>query len=99
MNRRINQKLYFQSLSFSLGCFSCIQDAPGWDGGRTNGFVNGYHDNRANGGFGGRGSSRNDRGGRCVHRGKRGGGSFNQPLQNAAGKIPLPSASDVKLQT
>ncbi|XP_024141753.1 DEAD-box helicase 3 X-linked a isoform X4 [Oryzias melastigma] len=36
-------------------------DAPGWDGGRTNGFVNGYHDNRANGGFGGRGSSRNDR--------------------------------------
>ncbi|KAF6719509.1 putative ATP-dependent RNA helicase an3 [Oryzias melastigma] len=35
--------------------------APGWDGGRTNGFVNGYHDNRANGGFGGRGSSRNDR--------------------------------------
>ncbi|KAL6100522.1 ddx3x [Pungitius sinensis] len=37
-------------------------DAPGWDGGRSNGFVNGYHDNRTNGGFGGRGPPRNDRG-------------------------------------
>ncbi|XP_041858557.1 DEAD-box helicase 3 X-linked a isoform X6 [Melanotaenia boesemani] len=37
-------------------------DSPGWDAGRTNGFVNGYHDNRSNGGFGGRGPSRNDRG-------------------------------------
>ncbi|XP_041858555.1 DEAD-box helicase 3 X-linked a isoform X4 [Melanotaenia boesemani] len=36
--------------------------SPGWDAGRTNGFVNGYHDNRSNGGFGGRGPSRNDRG-------------------------------------
>nr|XP_043873994.1 putative ATP-dependent RNA helicase an3 isoform X4 [Solea senegalensis] len=36
--------------------------APGWDGGRSNGFVNGYHDNRTNGGFGGRGPPRNDRG-------------------------------------
>ncbi|KAM9710840.1 DEAD-box helicase 3 X-linked a isoform 11-T11 [Menidia menidia] len=36
-------------------------DAPGWDAGRTNGFVNGY-DNRSNGGFGGRGPPRNDRG-------------------------------------
>ncbi|XP_069011225.1 DEAD-box helicase 3 X-linked a isoform X8 [Embiotoca jacksoni] len=36
--------------------------SPGWDGGRTNGFVNGYHDNRTNGGFGGRGPPRNDRG-------------------------------------
>ncbi|XP_038148352.1 putative ATP-dependent RNA helicase an3 isoform X6 [Cyprinodon tularosa] len=36
--------------------------SPGWDGGRTNGSVNGFHDNRANGGFGGRGPPRNDRG-------------------------------------
>nr|XP_043873991.1 putative ATP-dependent RNA helicase an3 isoform X1 [Solea senegalensis] len=57
--------------------------APGWDGGRSNGFVNGYHDNRTNGGFGGRGPPRNDRGGRGAYRGNRGGGSFNQPLQNA----------------
>ncbi|XP_026232826.1 DEAD-box helicase 3 X-linked a isoform X3 [Anabas testudineus] len=56
--------------------------SPGWDGGRTNGFVNGYHDNRTNGGFGGRGPPRNDRGGRGAYRGNRGGGSFNQPLQN-----------------
>ncbi|XP_071387462.1 DEAD-box helicase 3 X-linked a isoform X1 [Centroberyx affinis] len=57
--------------------------SPGWDGGRSNGFVNGYHDNRMNGGFGGRGPPRNDRGGRGGYRGNRGGGSFNQPLQNA----------------
>ncbi|XP_005942422.1 DEAD-box helicase 3 X-linked a isoform X5 [Haplochromis burtoni] len=57
--------------------------SPGWDSGRTNGFVNGYHDNRTNGGFGGRGPPRNDRGGRGAYRGNRGGGSFNQPLQNA----------------
>ncbi|XP_029980649.1 DEAD-box helicase 3 X-linked a isoform X6 [Sphaeramia orbicularis] len=37
-------------------------DSPGWDNGRSNGFVNGYHDNRSNGGFGGRGPPRNDRG-------------------------------------
>ncbi|XP_024919347.1 DEAD-box helicase 3 X-linked a isoform X4 [Cynoglossus semilaevis] len=36
--------------------------SPGWDAGRSNGFVNGYHDNRTNGGFGGRGPTRNDRG-------------------------------------
>lgn len=36
-------------------------DSPGWDSGRSNGFVNGYHDNRTNGGFGGRGGARNDR--------------------------------------
>uniref|UniRef100_A0A7N5ZTG0 RNA helicase n=1 Tax=Anabas testudineus TaxID=64144 RepID=A0A7N5ZTG0_ANATE len=41
--------------------FSPHEDSPGWDGGRTNGFVNGYHDNRTNGGFGGRGPPRNDR--------------------------------------
>ncbi|XP_030613700.1 DEAD-box helicase 3 X-linked a isoform X6 [Archocentrus centrarchus] len=57
--------------------------SPGWDAGRTNGFVNGYHDNRTNGGFGGRGPPRTDRGGRGAYRGNRGGGSFNQPLQNA----------------
>uniref|UniRef100_A0A671TZ89 RNA helicase n=1 Tax=Sparus aurata TaxID=8175 RepID=A0A671TZ89_SPAAU len=59
--------------------------SPGWDSGRSNGFVNGYHDNRTNGGFGGRGPPRNDRGGRGAYRGNRGGGSFNQPLQNADG--------------
>ncbi|KAM9803183.1 DEAD-box helicase 3 X-linked a isoform X6 [Syngnathus typhle] len=38
-------------------------DSSGWDGGRSNGFVNGYHDNRSNGGgFGGRGPPRHDRG-------------------------------------
>ncbi|XP_011604765.1 DEAD-box helicase 3 X-linked a isoform X2 [Takifugu rubripes] len=58
-------------------------DSTGWDGGRSNGFVNGYHDNRTNGGFGGRGPPRADRGGRGAYRGNRGGGSFNQPMQNA----------------
>lgn len=45
--------------------------------------MNGYHDNRTNGGFGGRGPPRNDRGGRGAYRGNGGGGSFNQPMQNA----------------
>ncbi|CAB1457177.1 unnamed protein product [Pleuronectes platessa] len=36
--------------------------SPGWDGGRSNGYVNGFHDNRTNGGFGGRGPPRIDRG-------------------------------------
>ncbi|XP_054642611.1 DEAD-box helicase 3 X-linked a isoform X3 [Dunckerocampus dactyliophorus] len=58
-------------------------DSPGWDGGRSNGFVNGYHDNRTNGGFGGRGPPRHDRGGRGGFRGNGGGGSFNQPFHNA----------------
>uniref|UniRef100_A0A672IZZ8 RNA helicase n=1 Tax=Salarias fasciatus TaxID=181472 RepID=A0A672IZZ8_SALFA len=49
-------------------------DSPGWDGGRSNGFVNGYHDNRANGGYGGRGPPRNDRGGRSAYCGNGGGG-------------------------
>uniref|UniRef100_A0A671TZP3 RNA helicase n=1 Tax=Sparus aurata TaxID=8175 RepID=A0A671TZP3_SPAAU len=62
---------------------SWADHSPGWDSGRSNGFVNGYHDNRTNGGFGGRGPPRNDRGGRGAYRGNRGGGSFNQPLQNA----------------
>ncbi|XP_057193296.1 DEAD-box helicase 3 X-linked b [Triplophysa rosa] len=65
-------------------------DSPGgWDNGRSNGFVNGYHDgrdNRMNGSnsFGGRGSMRGDRGGRGGFRGKP-SGSCNpiQPMQNA----------------
>ncbi|KAJ8282527.1 hypothetical protein COCON_G00050460 [Conger conger] len=63
-------------------------DSPGWDG-RSNGFVNGYHDgNRMNGdrnSFGGRGPTRTDRGGRGGYRGNRGGGSFNQsqPMQHS----------------
>ncbi|KAK5920367.1 hypothetical protein CgunFtcFv8_024186 [Champsocephalus gunnari] len=36
--------------------------SPGWDGGRSNGYVNGDHDNRSNGGYGGRGAPRSDRG-------------------------------------
>ncbi|XP_048054713.1 DEAD-box helicase 3 X-linked b isoform X5 [Megalobrama amblycephala] len=65
-------------------------DSPGgWDNGRSNGFVNGYHDGRdtrMNGGngFGGRGPVRNDRGGRGGFRGKT-SGSYN-PIQ------PMPSA-------
>ncbi|XP_026152200.1 DEAD-box helicase 3 X-linked a isoform X5 [Mastacembelus armatus] len=59
-------------------------DSPGWDNGRSNGLVNGYHDNRTNGGFGGRGPPRNDRGGRGAYRGTRGGSSFNQPLTSTA---------------
>ncbi|KAL0985427.1 hypothetical protein UPYG_G00156750 [Umbra pygmaea] len=52
----------------------------GWDGGRTNGFANGYHDNR-NGGFGGRsGPPRNDRG----FSGQDGGGWGGAPRQDAA---------------
>lgn len=73
--------------SSSLVFFVFHEDSPGWDSGRSNGFVNGYHDNRTNGGFGGRGPPRNDRGGRGAYRGNRGGGSFNQPLQNAGGEI------------
>uniref|UniRef100_A0AAY4E2L2 RNA helicase n=1 Tax=Denticeps clupeoides TaxID=299321 RepID=A0AAY4E2L2_9TELE len=58
-------------------------NSPGWDGGRSNGFVNGYHDNRMNGDRNsfGRGLPRNDRGGRGGFRGNR-GGSFTQPLHN-----------------
>uniref|UniRef100_A0A668V2X3 RNA helicase n=1 Tax=Oreochromis aureus TaxID=47969 RepID=A0A668V2X3_OREAU len=68
----------FLSFFFSIFLFPPNKDSPGWDSGRTNGFVNGYHDNRTNGGFGGRGPPRNDRGGRGAYRGNRGGGSFNQ---------------------
>lgn len=75
---------------FSLYTFFFVfEDSPGWDGGRTNGYVNGFHDNRTNGGFGGRGPPRNDRGGRGAYPGNRGGGSFNQPLQNTGGEILL----------
>ncbi|XP_059418157.1 putative ATP-dependent RNA helicase an3 isoform X12 [Carassius carassius] len=59
-------------------------DSPGWDGGRSNGFVNGYHDGRVNGTANfGRGPPRNDRGGRGGFRGNRNGGPFNQPMHNA----------------
>ncbi|XP_016350926.1 DEAD-box helicase 3 X-linked a isoform X8 [Sinocyclocheilus anshuiensis] len=59
-------------------------DSPGWDGGRSNGFVNGYHDGRVNGTANfGRGPPRNDRGGRGGFRGSRNGGPFNQPMHNA----------------
>ncbi|XP_058479435.1 DEAD-box helicase 3 X-linked a isoform X3 [Solea solea] len=55
-------------------------DAPGWDGGRSNGFVNGYHDNRTNGGFGGRGPPRNDRGfGTYENKDSNWGGGGGQP--------------------
>ncbi|XP_067300204.1 DEAD-box helicase 3 X-linked a isoform X6 [Pseudorasbora parva] len=59
-------------------------DSPGWDCGRSNGFVNGYHDGRMNGTANfGRGPPRNDRGGRGNFRGSRNGGSFNPPMHNA----------------
>lgn len=61
-----------------------LEDSPGWDVGRSNGFVNGYHDGRMNGTANfGRGPPRNDRGGRGNFRGNRNGGSFNQPMHNA----------------
>ncbi|XP_068428410.1 DEAD-box helicase 3 X-linked a isoform X2 [Clinocottus analis] len=53
---------------------------PGWDGGRSNGFVNGYHDNRSNGGYGGRGAPRNDRG----FGGDGGGGNWAGAPRDAA---------------
>nr|XP_046219755.1 ATP-dependent RNA helicase DDX3X-like isoform X3 [Oncorhynchus gorbuscha] len=54
-------------------------DSPGgWDGGRSNGFTNGYHDNR-NGGRGG--PPRNDRG---FGGGQDGGGWGSAPRQDAA---------------
>ncbi|XP_051753232.1 DEAD-box helicase 3 X-linked b isoform X4 [Ctenopharyngodon idella] len=64
----------------------------GWDNGRSNGFVNGYHDGRdtrMNGGngFAGRGPVRNDRGGRGGFRGfaydNKDGGGWNTPKDNA----------------
>ncbi|KAM3608155.1 uncharacterized protein V6R79_020108 [Siganus canaliculatus] len=79
--RLASQELFFYH--GYIGSWTDRCDSPGWDGGRSNGFVNGYHDNRTNGGFGGRGPPRNDRGGRSAYRGNRGGGSFNQALQNA----------------
>ncbi|XP_019896543.1 DEAD-box helicase 3 X-linked a isoform X7 [Esox lucius] len=52
----------------------------GWESGRSNGFANGYHDNR-NGGFGGRsGPPRNDRG----FGGQDSGGWGGAPRQDAA---------------
>uniref|UniRef100_A0A8B9LC55 RNA helicase n=1 Tax=Astyanax mexicanus TaxID=7994 RepID=A0A8B9LC55_ASTMX len=47
----------------SLTLISSLKDSPGWDAARSNGFVNGYHDTRMNGGANfGRGPPRNDRG-------------------------------------
>ncbi|XP_036396415.1 ATP-dependent RNA helicase DDX3X-like isoform X2 [Megalops cyprinoides] len=62
-------------------------DSPGWDGGRSNGFVNGYHDgrdNRMNGdrSFGGRGPSRSDRGGRGFGYDNKDGGGWNSGKDN-----------------
>uniref|UniRef100_A0A8C5ATB9 RNA helicase n=1 Tax=Gadus morhua TaxID=8049 RepID=A0A8C5ATB9_GADMO len=63
---------------------------PGWDGGRSNGFVNGIHANRMSGGFGGRGAPRNDRGGSGAWVGQRdggggggGGGGWAAPVRDA----------------
>uniref|UniRef100_A0A8B9LCD8 RNA helicase n=1 Tax=Astyanax mexicanus TaxID=7994 RepID=A0A8B9LCD8_ASTMX len=59
----------------SLTLISSLKDSPGWDAARSNGFVNGYHDTRMNGGANfGRGPPRNDRGGRGSFRGNRGSG-------------------------
>ncbi|CAL1582560.1 unnamed protein product [Knipowitschia caucasica] len=58
-------RLASQELAFyhaSTGGWPNRCDSPGWDGGRTNGYVNGYNDNRSNGSYGGRGSQRNDKG-------------------------------------
>uniref|UniRef100_A0A4W4EYB2 RNA helicase n=1 Tax=Electrophorus electricus TaxID=8005 RepID=A0A4W4EYB2_ELEEL len=52
---------------------------------RSNGFVNGYHDSRMNGGGSfGRGPPRNDRSSRGNFRGNRGGATFNQPMHNTS---------------
>uniref|UniRef100_A0A9J8CID0 RNA helicase n=1 Tax=Cyprinus carpio carpio TaxID=630221 RepID=A0A9J8CID0_CYPCA len=68
----------------SLPVCPFLKDSPGWDGGRSNGFVNGYHDGHVNGTANfGRGPPRNDRGGRGGFRGNRNGGPFNQPMHNA----------------
>ncbi|XP_073708178.1 DEAD-box helicase 3 X-linked b isoform X2 [Garra rufa] len=68
-------------------------DSPGgWDNGRSNGFVNGFHegrDSRMNGGngFAGRGPVRNDRGGRGSFRGfgyeNKDASGWNAPKDNA----------------
>lgn len=82
--------------------FCRLSDSPGWDGGRSNGFVNGYHDNRMNGGRGGfdgrGGAMRQDRGGgRGGFRG-RGGSTYNpvQPMPNAGEPFPPLSLSVVE---
>uniref|UniRef100_A0A673WUC5 RNA helicase n=1 Tax=Salmo trutta TaxID=8032 RepID=A0A673WUC5_SALTR len=61
------------------------EDSPGgWDGGRSNGFTNGYHDNR-NGGRGG--PPRNDRGGCDSCRSNTMGDAlFNQPVNTVGGE-------------
>ncbi|XP_018594677.1 ATP-dependent RNA helicase DDX3X-like isoform X5 [Scleropages formosus] len=63
-------------------------DSPGWDSSRSNGYMNGYHDgrdNRMNGdrsGFGGRGPSRTDRGGRGFGYDGKDGNGWNTPKDN-----------------
>lgn len=63
--------------------FPSYKDAAGgWDAGRSNGFVNGYHDGRDNhvngdNAFGNRGLIRNDRGSRGGSYRTRGGGPYN----------------------
>uniref|UniRef100_A0A8C7RYV1 RNA helicase n=1 Tax=Oncorhynchus mykiss TaxID=8022 RepID=A0A8C7RYV1_ONCMY len=69
------------SSSFHSSPHPVHEDSPGgWDGGRSNGFTNGYHDNR-NGGRGG--PPRNDRGG-WFGGGQDGGGWGSAPRQDAA---------------
>ncbi|XP_010888276.1 DEAD-box helicase 3 X-linked a isoform X3 [Esox lucius] len=61
-------------------CSDSWDSSGGWESGRSNGFANGYHDNR-NGGFGGRsGPPRNDRG----FGGQDSGGWGGAPRQDAA---------------
>ncbi|XP_057191946.1 DEAD-box helicase 3 X-linked a isoform X5 [Triplophysa rosa] len=78
------QELAVLDLNLADGQGAGAGHSPGWDGGRSNGFINGYHDGRMNvtANFV-RGPPRSDRGGRGGYRGNRNGGSFNQPMHNA----------------
>lgn len=76
--------------SFELRFVLFMEDSPGWDATRASCFVNGYHDNRMNGGANfGRGIPRSDRGGRGSFRGTRGGGTFTQPMQSTSEHLTL----------
>ncbi|XP_060732333.1 DEAD-box helicase 3 X-linked a isoform X5 [Tachysurus vachellii] len=78
-----NGNAYSSSRQSGYSVPPVLSYSPGWDGGRNNCFVNGYHDNRMNGAANfGRGPPRNDRTGRGSFRGNRGGGTFNQPMHN-----------------
>ncbi|XP_068079542.1 DEAD-box helicase 3 X-linked a isoform X29 [Danio rerio] len=80
----LDQQLAVLDLNSADGQGVGTGHSPGWDGSRTNGFVNGYHDSRMNGTANfARGPLRNDRGGRGGFRGNRNGASFNQPVHNA----------------